>query len=59
MMAAESGATILTAFVLKRRNAHLGRLKLWTVPFAFESATHMRGAIHNLNDCLHKHTENV
>lgn len=51
VMAIEAVATTGLAYFLKKKHAHIWKFQLWTIPLAYETEIHARGAIHNLRTC--------
>lgn len=50
-LAAESAGSVALGYWLKKKNVHLGPVKLWTIPMLASGSGHLAGTIHNLRSC--------
>lgn len=51
VMAGESLGSVALGYWLKRKNVHLGPVKLWSIPMMASGSGHLAGTIHNLRRC--------
>jgi len=51
MMAGEFMIATVASYEFKKHNLHIGRLKLWDLPFVARTYTHGRDTINNLTSC--------
>jgi hypothetical protein len=51
-MAGEFAIASLVGYEIKKHNAHIGRIRLWELPFLARTYAHSQNAIHNLGSCL-------
>ena len=50
-MAGEFVIASAVGYELKKHNVHIGRVRLWELPFLARTYAHSQGTIHNLTDC--------
>jgi hypothetical protein len=50
-MAAEFAVASFAGYEFKKHNLHIGKLRLWELPFAARTYAHSHGAINNLAVC--------
>ena len=50
-MAGEFAIASLAAYEFKKHNVHIGRIRLWELPFLARTYAHSQSAIHNLRAC--------
>lgn len=51
VMAGLFAASTLASYELKKYNAHIWKLKLWTIPVGHEIVSHSYGTVHNVIYC--------
>ena len=50
-MAGEFAVASFAGYEFKKHNLHIGKLRLWELPFAARTYAHSHGAINNLAVC--------
>jgi hypothetical protein len=51
LMIGEFAVASIASYEFKKHNLHIGKLRLWELPFVTRTYTHSRGIIHNLSTC--------
>jgi len=51
-MAGEFAIASLAGYEFKKHNLHIGKIRLWELPFLARTYAHSQSAIHNLGSCL-------
>ena len=51
-MVGEFAIASLAGYEFKKHNLHIGKIRLWELPFLARTYAHSQSAIHNLRSCL-------